>query len=274
MAASNLRPQDQAPEDEHRLDGRIPEPHEEELGVSTCERDAGGRLSKDPAFMFYSSDFLTGTIFMTNEEVGIYVRLLCIQHQHGGSIGKVEFENMVGDRDRIREKFKENGVGYYNERLREETERRKAYSESRRKNRSGQSYEQHMINTSSSYVRHMEDEDEDEDKSLTKNIESETGKNDIDGALLGYWGRDGHIGYLSKQEIVDLCKVHTRESVIQAIKDSAGAKNKIQYMKAILKKRSAPVPQPKNKEQKPVMIVCSDCGEPVMSNELCKCHQQ
>jgi len=100
------------------------------------------------------------------------------------------------------------------------------------------------------------------------------GKNDIDGALLGYWGRDGHIGYLSKQEIVDLCREHTREAVIQAIKDSAGAKNKIQYMKAILKKRSAPVPQPKNKEQKPVMIVCSDCGEPVMSNELCKCHQQ
>ena len=26
--------------------------------------------SKDPAFLFYSSDFLTGTMFLTDEQVG------------------------------------------------------------------------------------------------------------------------------------------------------------------------------------------------------------
>ena len=38
---------------------------------------------KSPAFQFYSSDFMTGTTFMSNEEVGAYIRLLCMQHQKG-----------------------------------------------------------------------------------------------------------------------------------------------------------------------------------------------
>ena len=45
-------------------------------------------MNKDPAFLFYTSDFLTGTMFMTDEEVGVYIRLLCVQHQHGGLIEK------------------------------------------------------------------------------------------------------------------------------------------------------------------------------------------
>ena len=36
---------------------------------------------KDPAFLFYSNDFLSGTMLMSNEEVGIYIKLLCLQHQ-------------------------------------------------------------------------------------------------------------------------------------------------------------------------------------------------
>ena len=38
---------------------------------------------KDPAFLFYSSDFLSGTMLMTDDEVGKYIRLLCLQHQKG-----------------------------------------------------------------------------------------------------------------------------------------------------------------------------------------------
>ena len=38
---------------------------------------------KNPAVLLYTSDFITGTIFMSNEEVGAYIRLLCIQHQKG-----------------------------------------------------------------------------------------------------------------------------------------------------------------------------------------------
>ena len=32
---------------------------------------------KDPAFLLYYTDFLVGTAFMTNEEVGMYIRILC-----------------------------------------------------------------------------------------------------------------------------------------------------------------------------------------------------
>ena len=38
---------------------------------------------KDPAFLFYSSDFLSGTMLMSDEDVGKYIRLLCLQHQKG-----------------------------------------------------------------------------------------------------------------------------------------------------------------------------------------------
>lgn len=75
---------------------------------------------KDPAFLFYASDFLTGTMFMSNEQVGIYIRLLCSQHQHGGMIDKVSFNSMVGLNDIIRTKFIETDTGFYNIRLMEE----------------------------------------------------------------------------------------------------------------------------------------------------------
>ena len=39
---------------------------------------------KDPAVLFYTQDFLTGTFLMTNEQVGKYIRLLCLQQQNGG----------------------------------------------------------------------------------------------------------------------------------------------------------------------------------------------
>ncbi|TXT35298.1 MAG: hypothetical protein FD138_1415 [Planctomycetota bacterium] len=40
-------------------------------------------MSKAPAFQFYAADFLVGTAAMTNEEVGIYIRLLCHQWDRG-----------------------------------------------------------------------------------------------------------------------------------------------------------------------------------------------
>lgn len=74
-------------------------------------------MAKDPAFLFYSSDFLTGTIFMTDAQVGKYVRLLCALHQHGGIIDKATFDQIVGDDKLIRAKFQESDEGFFNERL-------------------------------------------------------------------------------------------------------------------------------------------------------------
>lgn len=40
-------------------------------------------MAKDPAFLFYTKDFQSGTNYMSCEEVGAYLRLLMHQHQHG-----------------------------------------------------------------------------------------------------------------------------------------------------------------------------------------------
>jgi uncharacterized protein YdaU (DUF1376 family) len=79
---------------------------------------------KDPAFLFYPSDFLTGTMFMSNEQIGIYIRLLCSQHQHGGIIDKLSFNSLVGNNDLLRSKFIETETGFYNERLTDEMDKR------------------------------------------------------------------------------------------------------------------------------------------------------
>jgi uncharacterized protein YdaU (DUF1376 family) len=81
-------------------------------------------MAKDPAFLFYTSDFLTGTVFMTNEQAGIYIRLLCAQHQHGGLIEREAFLAATGEHKIIKAKFVETEDGFYNARLMEEMAKR------------------------------------------------------------------------------------------------------------------------------------------------------
>lgn len=95
-------------------------------------------MSKDPAVLFYTSDFLSGTMLMRNDQVGKYIKLLCIQHQQG-HLSEEDMLEMCGSYDeRIFSKFvkDENGL-YYNVRMEEETLKRKKYSESRSNNRKG-----------------------------------------------------------------------------------------------------------------------------------------
>ena len=40
-------------------------------------------MAKDPAFLFYPNDFDCATKFFSDEEVGIYLRLLIAQFQNG-----------------------------------------------------------------------------------------------------------------------------------------------------------------------------------------------
>jgi hypothetical protein len=123
-------------------------------------------MSKDPAFLFYSSDFLTGTLLMSMEQKGKFITLLCIQHQKGHMIEK-DMLQICGTYDEdIFSKFKKDNDGkFYNERLKEEVEKRKAYSESRRNNRKKK---EDMIDTSKTYDEHMENENENENKDLNK----------------------------------------------------------------------------------------------------------
>ena len=90
---------------------------------------------KDPAYLFYSSDFLTGCASLTMEERGQYITLLCLEHQLGRlsektirlSVGSVSVDVLA--------KFKqdENGL-LYNERLEIEIEKRANFIDTRRNN--------------------------------------------------------------------------------------------------------------------------------------------
>lgn len=117
-------------------------------------------MSKDPAFLFYSSDFLTGTMFMSNEQVGKYIRLLCVQHQKG-HLSEKDMINICNSYDNdIWSKFVKDVDGkFYNERCENEIIKRRKYSESRASNRlSVSKNKKHMKNISKSYVEHMENE--------------------------------------------------------------------------------------------------------------------
>lgn len=115
---------------------------------------------KDPAFLFYSSDFLSGTLLMTDEQIGQYIKILCLQHQKG-HLKEKDMLNICKTYDEdIFSKFEQDEEGnYYNERLENEVNKRKAYSESRRNNRKKKvTHEEDMKNICNSYEEHMGNE--------------------------------------------------------------------------------------------------------------------
>ena len=114
---------------------------------------------KSPAINFYTSDFLTGTTFMTNEQVGAYIRLLSYQHQFG-HLTKEQVFSITKD-ELVLSKFKVDKKGlFFNKRMDEEIEKRKKYSESRARNRSNinKNKEKDMKNICKTYEKHMENE--------------------------------------------------------------------------------------------------------------------
>jgi len=118
-------------------------------------------MAKDPAFLFYPGDFLGGTQFFTDDQLGKYVRLLIAQF-NTGHLYDQDMMMICGKFDeRIFSKFIRDDKGrYFNKRLETEMEKRKSYSLSRSNNRRRgiirESSDQHM-NTHDS---RMENENE------------------------------------------------------------------------------------------------------------------
>jgi uncharacterized phage protein (TIGR02220 family) len=124
-------------------------------------------MAKDPAVLFYTSDFLSGTMLMRNDQVGKYIKLLCIQHQQG-HLSEEDMLEICGTYDeRIFSKFvkDENGL-YYNVRMEVEANKRRAYIESRSNNRKG--------NKNEDMKEHMKkDMNEDVSNHMTEHMENE-----------------------------------------------------------------------------------------------------
>ena len=94
--------------------------------------------NKDPAVLFYTADFLASTVLWTYEELGMYIKLLCMQHLQGG-ISKQDLAQVCSDNERVLSKFELGDDGlYYNQRMYEETVRRKNFCDKQRANRVSQ----------------------------------------------------------------------------------------------------------------------------------------
>jgi len=138
-------------------------------------------MSKDPAVLFYTSDFLSGTFTMTNEQVGMYIRLLCLQHQKGKLTEKDMLSICKAYDVEIWSKFKNEEGAFYNERMYNETIRRQKFSESRRNNAKSTKNN----STSKAYAQHMETETENE--TITKNRTKTKTKTEILDAKFEDW---------------------------------------------------------------------------------------
>jgi uncharacterized protein YdaU (DUF1376 family) len=89
---------------------------------------------KDPAVLLYTQDFLVGTLTMTDKQRGIYITLLCYQHQKQNKLTLNDLKLADGD-ETILEKFPLHEDGYYyNDRMAMEIQNRKIRTDASRRN--------------------------------------------------------------------------------------------------------------------------------------------
>jgi len=130
-------------------------------------------VAKDPAVLFYTSDFLTGTLLLSYEQRGKYITLLCLQHQKG-VLSEKDMLNICSSYDKdVFDKFTKSDEGYYNERMRFEHEKRNKFSKSRSENRL-KGIENKRLKpkkkVKKSYDNHMENENENINDNIIDNI--------------------------------------------------------------------------------------------------------
>jgi uncharacterized protein YdaU (DUF1376 family) len=123
-------------------------------------------MSKDPAFLFYPNDYLGGTMGMTFEQKGAYIDLLIFQfnnhhftEEQAKQVLSICFANAW---QVIKNKFKKEGEFYFNERLRTEVDKRKAYTESRRINAL------HQKKPRKAYAKHMGNGNRNENRDINE----------------------------------------------------------------------------------------------------------
>lgn len=95
-------------------------------------------MPKDPAFLFYPNDYVGGTMTMSFIQKGAYVDLLILQFNKG-PFTKSDIKNILrGQFEKIwpalEDKFIHEEGKYYNQRLKNEIEKRKAHSLKQKEN--------------------------------------------------------------------------------------------------------------------------------------------
>ena len=126
-------------------------------------------MAKDPAVLFYYTDFMNGTKRMTFDQKGLYIELLCEQcDSETGSIPEEDFDFIVKPYEntyglpyaiKVLSKFEKDSNGFFNSVMRVHINKRKNYTEGRKKNLKGTNVKTHM-------KPHMENENENEDENI------------------------------------------------------------------------------------------------------------
>ena len=133
---------------------------------------------KAPAFQFYAQDFLTGVMYLTNEEVGIYIKMLSKQWTDGKipkkRLGLFVGYDWVNLSEEIKEKFEDKGDYVINTRL--EVEREKKSNFLKRQSENGKKggrpkKDVELKNPNDTQKKPLEEEDEIEDEEEDRIIE-------------------------------------------------------------------------------------------------------
>ncbi len=149
-------------------------------------------MAKDPAVLWYTSDFIIGTMGMTKAEIGKYVLLLAYQHQKGHLSEDFMIEICGTYEKNVFNKFVKDEQGlYFNERMEAEIIKRRLYSKSRSKNRNSikkQDIKGNICGTyDSTYVKHMENENEDVNKDVIITKEENKKIIEYDNDFIEFW---------------------------------------------------------------------------------------
>ncbi len=132
-------------------------------------------MAKDPAFLFYPGDWLSGTMYLTHEQKGAYMDLLILQF-NCGKFTETQAKQVLSicfdvAWVMLKQKFKKEGEFYYNERLSLEIEKRKNFTQSRRDNASGSKKPKSTTIKPKKNDEHMLEHMEDENKDINDNID-------------------------------------------------------------------------------------------------------
>jgi uncharacterized protein YdaU (DUF1376 family) len=161
-------------------------------------------MAKDPAFLFYPGDYVSGTMGMTFEEKGAYMDLLMLQFNRG-HMNTHMIQHTVGHLwDQVKCKFIQDNEGlWYNVRLDVEKEKRKTFTESRRNNMKPKDkpsyeppYETHM-------QHHMDSHMENENENINKDINTNKSKCSFEQAF----------EYMANKISLDLAKIEAEKFV-------------------------------------------------------------
>lgn len=125
-------------------------------------------MAKDPAVLFYTADFMIGTNILTNEQVGMYIRLLCHQHQNGRFTREHAIRICGLIDDEVLDKFtKDKSDFFYNIRMEEEANKRSKFCKSRKEN--AQKGKECQRKKPKAYADHMGNENEDVNEDINTN---------------------------------------------------------------------------------------------------------